>query len=261
MELYQPAEDTVAIETDIVYPGQITTAPRANQVDDPGYVPAETIEGLEEVGGLADWWENPEHWGSSKKYVGYGPVENKVTDPAVLEVLAKAAVVEALVLKWLAEKGETDKPALIKGKNALLELAKVEVVAAPNGEVALANEGDYESIWALWSNEPFKVVSTFAGSEAAAEEAISAEEARELVKSWGTSWKAARLDDVVVKFHVSFCLGIRFVGMCFTDFFAGCQGDSAADRPHCPRWQAPQLQYPQCPRCPHCQAPQAQEAC
>jgi hypothetical protein len=189
----QFSSDTVAINTGLVFPGSIEAVPRPDEVKDSDYVPAETIDGLEEVGGLADWWENPDHWGSVQTYVGFARQE-KILDPAVLEVFTKSALVEGLVLQRF--KKRENKPAVAtKGKETLLALAGVEVVAGPDGAATLKNEADYERVWSLLENAPSEATE--------AELPIATEEARELARSFGSSWKAVRIEDPVVKFHVS----------------------------------------------------------
>ncbi|CRK23673.1 hypothetical protein BN1708_018050, partial [Verticillium longisporum] len=56
------------------------------------------IIGLEEVGGYEGWWEREGHWGPESEYTPFAAAE-RVQDAAVLEVLTRQAVVEALAFR------------------------------------------------------------------------------------------------------------------------------------------------------------------
>jgi hypothetical protein len=199
----EPVEEQV--ETDLSYPAELREVPRAADITDPSYVPATTADGLEEVGGLEGWWDNPEHWGSSKDYRGFGPV-NKVTDPAVLEVLTKQAVVEAIavVAQVKSLKKATDLMLDYGNKDQAI-LANTEIVAGPDGAAALKSEKDVKGIQG--------VIQRNVQSQKDSPEAYipSPEEAREMIKAWGSSWKATQLKDPFVKFYVS---SIKFTTVC-----------------------------------------------
>lgn len=156
-DLYPPPAAAAEIPTQLVYPRQLTTAPAAADVTDPAYRPADTADGLEEVGGLADWWEQPAHWGDAEGGPGrlvhavvnpFGPVA-RVADPVVLEVLARRAVVEALAVAGARVKRKVvDRlfAASADGLHGLEEVLRVEIVAGPDGAAALSTEGG-KRVW------------------------------------------------------------------------------------------------------------------
>jgi hypothetical protein len=231
-----PAE----INTQLVYPQGITTAPDATSVSDPTYTPAETSDGLEEVGGLAGWWDEPAHWGSeggAAQFVHsvvspFGPAE-RVTDPAVLEVLAKRAIVEALVVARFA--GAEKRKAVDRlfahagASDRLGRIVGVEVVAGPDGAATLKEPRHFQKVWGLLKSavtnakkqqqqsvdevdevpvEAMEAEAEAAVPEVQAEKAASAPEltpqyAKQLMGSWNKEWKKAELRDPVVKFFVS----------------------------------------------------------
>ncbi|KAK4225737.1 hypothetical protein QBC38DRAFT_420650 [Podospora fimiseda] len=200
VELEETAEyeaEAPAIETDLVYPGEIVEAVPAEDVMDPHYKPAESMNDLVEVGGLQNWWEDPDHWGSSKKYVGFGPTE-KVTDPALLQWVARRAVVEALVLKeHVGPKAKKLRHALLRASGVpkeLSQLVNAEIVAGPDGGAALK---DSESAYTIYKRSLNKKHGAVQGLGA------TAEEASPLVASWGKEWKKIELRDPVVKFFAA----------------------------------------------------------
>ncbi|KAJ4303857.1 hypothetical protein N0V88_001454 [Collariella sp. IMI 366227] len=177
--------------TKLVYPrGNASMAPEASSVTDSAYTPAETADGLEEVGGLAGWWDNPAHWGDAERgarafvqdvAAPFGPSE-KVTDPAVLEVLARRAVVESLVVERFAP-GEKNKKLVARlmrfaqAGDRIGKFMRIEVVAAPNGRVVQAAE------------EPAPLPTP--------------EEAQKYIQSWKQGWRKAELKSPVVKFFIA----------------------------------------------------------
>lgn len=184
-------------DTDLVYPRAAVEVPTAQEITDPDYVPAESGDGLEEVGGLVDWWERPGHWGESKKYVGFGPVE-KVGDPAVLEVLARRAVIEALAIKQYSKKSAKDKTAAalqaVIGQEELSSIEEVELAPGENNTVAVKDQDDLKIVWSSLSKA--------APASAPSSPSISIHEARRLSRTWGNEWKAAVIQDPIVKFYV-----------------------------------------------------------
>ncbi|KAL2127119.1 hypothetical protein VTI74DRAFT_11310 [Chaetomium olivicolor] len=216
------------IQTQLVYPRNISAAPDASSVSDPAYKPAETAEGLAEVGGLADWWEDPSHWGSAaggaRQFVQsvaspFGPTE-KVTDPAVLEVLARRAVIESLVVARFAGKEKTKAIDRLfryaEGGDRLGKLLKADVVAGEKGAVELKEHADYVRTWDLLKSAVTRAKQAAqknaesAEGEAAAVETTkkpaklpTPEEAQRFIKSWDKGWKKAGLRNPVVKFFIA----------------------------------------------------------
>ncbi len=254
------------IPTKLVYPRLTTTATAPDKVTDPGYKPAETAEELEEVGGLADWWDEPAHWGSEEGVASvvraaaprFGPAE-KVTDPAVLEVLVRRALVEALVVARFAGKGKMELvDRLFKNCPELYALNKVlgmEVVAGKDGAATLRRPADWQSAWdtlnaadrvaAQRQQQSEEAAGTWeiGEGEAAAEpevgvkldRPISQEFAQSTIERWGKAWKKAELRDPVVKFYVSapFPIGASCSVSQLTPNITGRQAHPAIDRaPH-----------------------------
>lgn len=135
----------------LAYPQTFTTAAPPSQIDDPSYKPAETAEGLEEVGGLAGWWDQPSHWSNALVPPTFGPAPTeRVTDPSVLQVLARRAVVEALVA---VKHGGADRKRLdrifarVPAAKKLGKIVTKPLVVGEGRELALENEKDWVSVW------------------------------------------------------------------------------------------------------------------
>lgn len=181
-------------ESGLIVPGTVQLAPLPGQIADSTYVPAESGAGLEEVGGLEGWWEDDQHWDQSLEFRGFGPRE-RVTDPAVLEVLARQAVAEALAVQQQQQNADLlTSTAWARGSSgpAALELqfdlATDGTVTGVRGNVAGVVEG-------LTVEEAAEDVSA----------QLEADEAQALVAAWtnDVSWKAISLRDVALKFAVS----------------------------------------------------------
>lgn len=185
------------IPTEIKAPGRLRSAPRPDDVQDAVYTPALTAEGLEEVGGVADWWEDDKHWSPSLEYVGFGPRE-KITDPAVLEVLTRRAVVEALAVREVEGDEALGASWQAGGQEALLKALSIKPVVGENGAVKL--DGDITSVVEDLKSQPVAE-----GLEQQSQEdfALPAEQAIEFRKSWDKSWKTISLDDPRLKFTVN----------------------------------------------------------
>jgi len=189
----------------LVYPTRTVDAPRISDVTDPRYKPAESGEGLAEIGGLADWWDQPGHWDASKDFVGFGLQGGKVTDPAVLEVLTRRAVVEALALKSASGVDKNKLGAALPGTRALLDqTVGIElVVGAEDGKLALRDELDGAKVLGLLKQAAVDGAATKEELSVELAVPIAAEEARQLAKSWDAGWKKAAIDDAAVKFYIA----------------------------------------------------------
>lgn len=180
----------------LVMPGAVETAPRPGNVGDATYVPAESGEGLEQVGGLDGWWEDDRHWDSAVELRGFGPVQ-RVTDAASLEVLARQAVLEALAVRS-SSSSDSDSVSLAEawprgGPAARQAALGLDVDVAEDGSVQ-GLRGDVAGVVAGLSP---------AGAEAEDGAALDADEARELVGSWDARWKqVSLLEDAALKFAV-----------------------------------------------------------
>ncbi|GAB1316139.1 Large ribosomal subunit protein mL50 [Madurella fahalii] len=151
-----PEEDYAELSVEpkpstLAYPQSFTTAAPPSQIDDPSYKPAETAEGLEEVGGLADWWDQPAHWSHALVPTTFGRAPaDKVTDPFLLQVLARRAVVEALVA---VRHGRADRKRLdrifgrVPATRKLDKIVTKPLVAGEGGEVTLADKKDWVRVW------------------------------------------------------------------------------------------------------------------
>ncbi|KAK0707670.1 ribosomal subunit 39S-domain-containing protein [Lasiosphaeris hirsuta] len=193
----------IHIETDLVYPSKVRVAPLRDNITDPDYVPADRADDLEEVGGLTNWWEQPEHWGNSKRYVGFGPTE-KVRDPMLLTVLVRRAVIEAVALRKFSPNIMRPEGllAVTRGQKELLNTVEVTPIAAGDGSVTLGGEkGDWVKVWAQLSQ--VKRESEEVKKGPAPEPELTPAEAKVLVQKWGSEWKSLKLLDPVIKFYAA----------------------------------------------------------
>lgn len=201
MEEYLPEEDPdvdlvdADLATEIKAPGRLKSAPRPDDVEN-DYTPALTGEGLEEVGGVADWWEDDKHWSPALEYVGFGR-RDKITDPAVLEALTRRAVVEALAMREMEGEAALGGSWQEGGRESLLKALEVEIVVGEDGAVAL--KGDVAAVV-----EGLKTQSGAPESEQQSQAGfvLPAEQAIEFRKSWDKGWKSISLEDPRLKFAV-----------------------------------------------------------
>ncbi|KAL2255255.1 hypothetical protein VTK26DRAFT_3749 [Humicola hyalothermophila] len=156
--------------TNLVYPHGITDAPAPTDVTDASYKPAETAEGLAEVGGLAGWWDEPAHWGSPEGPAGavraclqtFGGASNvdngaAAADKNVLEAVVRRAVVEALVVKRFMKKevgkvgavDEVFESTLEMGGERLAKILRAKVVPGEDGQATLGDFRDWQRVWDL----------------------------------------------------------------------------------------------------------------
>ncbi len=218
LEALQPEESEAAElaydaqpEDGLVVPGELETAPRPGQINDASYVPAESGAGLEEVGGLDGWWDDEANWDTSIEYRGFVP-QRHATDPAVLEVLARCAVMEALALRQRLQQGGGE-------EGVTLASASVTTWSCNGGlsalRAALALQPSVQGADVTVAGDVAAVVESLMGGYGADTIAeslpfdVDVEEARELVASWqkdGSNWKEIALDDVALKFAVCHCL-------------------------------------------------------
>lgn len=203
-----PVRPSAPIRTDLVLPpAERTVAPRADDLDPEaeGYRPAYTADGLEVVGGLEGWFaEDKNHWGASKKYVGFAPPFDKDIAPAVMEVCAIRAVLEAAAVaareSARGKRRAEDKPETILaatwrhgGREGLNRALQMKWSTAADGTVQVGEGSEAVARALLKGPEDTAVVR---------EEEIPAEEAKEILKKWDRSWKKISLQDVKLKFAV-----------------------------------------------------------
>lgn len=207
------SESKISLMTDLVLPPtDLTVAPRPSDLDvdadadAEAYKPASTADGLEVIGGLQGWFDpaaEPEkdHWGPSKRFVPFAPVENKVTEPVLLELCAVRAVLEAVALDtYLNERGLGDGPKTlladtwrndgIQGFNRVLGM---ECVIKEDGKVQLGK--NWETVARALEADP--------EAEAAVKDLMPpVQEAAEIAKTWVPGWKKISLQDAKLKFAV-----------------------------------------------------------
>lgn len=164
-------------------------AEHADKVSDPSYVPANTMDGLETVGGLRNYWEKEGHWGADARFVGFRPALRTLEVP-VLEAAARRALVEALAIQ--ASGGDLMMKEWPLTQDA--QWTRVDITIGADGAPTLGGNAD-------------GVVSSLQkGSGAEAEEvtqrALTSEEAAENAERWGEEWKTAALKDLRLKFVV-----------------------------------------------------------
>ncbi|CAK7274454.1 hypothetical protein SEPCBS119000_006180 [Sporothrix epigloea] len=181
-------------EPSLIVPGHIVSAPRPDQVADSSYIPAESGDGLEEVGGLDGWWENNEHWDQSLVFRGFGPQQH-ITDAATLEVLARQAVMEALAVQQQQQPSLLTGTAWSRSSDAQAALA-LQVDVAADGSVS-ALRGDVAA-----------VVNGLAGPDEHNDDNAAqptAEQAQALTESWAedAGWKTISLRDIALKFAIT----------------------------------------------------------
>ncbi|EFX02234.1 hypothetical protein CMQ_2283 [Grosmannia clavigera kw1407] len=181
----------------LAVPGPVETAPRPGNVGDATYVPAESGEGLEEVGGLDGWWEDGRHWDPALEFRGFGPAQ-RVTDSAALEVLARQAVLEALAVCSSSSSSDVSLTgAWHRGGSAARQAAlSLDVDVAEDGSVQ-GLRGDVAGVVAGLSPADVEL------EDGATTTALDADEARELVGSWDASWKQVSLEDAALKFAIT----------------------------------------------------------
>ncbi|KOS19847.1 hypothetical protein ESCO_005615 [Escovopsis weberi] len=169
------------------------TAERDVPAADPTYVPATEADGLEEIGALSTWWDQPGHWGEESEFRGFGRAGRGGRDGApvgreVLEVHLRRALVEVLALQAAGRFAEwATRRWRAGGRAAMDEALGLGVQVHEGGRATLAGDGG-------------KVAEGLVGEEAAAEteelpEQLTAEEAKGMIKQWDSSWKTVVLDD------------------------------------------------------------------
>lgn len=149
---------------------------------DPTYVPATELEGLDEIEPIKTWWERPGHWGEESEFRGFAP--KKVEDKAVIELYLRRAVVETLALQeagllndWVAKKWRA-------GDRAELDQTLAVDIVVQDGKATL--KGDLGSVTGRLTSQV---------EELEQAETVSAEEAKEIVKTWDASWKEVALNE------------------------------------------------------------------
>lgn len=193
LEAFEADPERIEIHTDLNIPSEIRKVPLPEEITEPGYTPAETLEGLEWVGGVSNWWEDERNWPASKNYVGFGR-SDKVVDPAALEVLTRRAVIEALAVRKGAGDEALSASWQAGGHDQLVAALGVGVEVSVDGSAELTGDfmGVVEGLTARAEEQDV----------GGADWSLAPEEAREFLKSWDRSWKQISLEDLRLKFAV-----------------------------------------------------------
>lgn len=173
-------------------------AAREDEIADPAYVPAVTAEGLNTVGGLAGWWHHPDHWDVSGDFVSFRPRE-KVTEPALLEVAVRQAIIEAFALREIGREDQLVAAWPTTFSKADLQgLLASDVKGAEDGGVTLGGDAKSMIEGLLWRDHM-----DAEEQYAALPDALSSEEAAALSQTWDLSWKLISLEDPRIRFAVT----------------------------------------------------------
>jgi hypothetical protein len=156
---------------------------------DPSYAPATSIEGLEEIQPVKTWWDQPGHWGAESEFRGFAA--EKVEDRALVELSLRRAVVEAFALQEAGLLNEWSAKKWPAGERAELDQTLAVEIQVQDGKATL--KGDVQSLAGRLTSEV---------EESEQVDKISAEEAKEIVKTWDASWKQVVLSDQHLKFAV-----------------------------------------------------------
>ena len=184
---FQPRDRTPAalLDSQLVLPPRRSEATSEKQAaaEDPNYVPATDAESLEEIGTISTWWDQPGHWGQESEFIGFGS-KKKVQDKDLLEVYLRCAVVEALSLREAGVLSEWATKKWREGTRSDLDQALAVEVQVHDGQGTL--NGDSAAIASSLRAKTEEVDRA---------KRITAEEARQLGKTWDSSWKNLVLDD------------------------------------------------------------------
>lgn len=176
-------------------PPQRTEAdtPKEIETKDPSYEPATSMDGLEDVEVLSQWWDQPGRWSELDTFKGFGSVE-RVTDKAAIEVYLRRALVEVIALQETGALGEWATQTWAEGSREQLDATLTVEIVAEEGAAVL--KGDVAAV-----ADSVKQQSEYE-TEVARPERLAAAEAAEMIKAWDASWKEIRLNDEM-KFAVS----------------------------------------------------------
>ncbi|KAG6001187.1 hypothetical protein E4U54_001157 [Claviceps lovelessii] len=160
---------------------------------DPSYVPATDAQGLEETSTLKTWWDQPGHWGEESLFRGFGSSE-KVADKNVIEVYLRQSVIEALSLKQqqLGQEQQTGSSDWSVQKWRQVSRSELDRVlgadlVVQDGRASLGGDD------AAFISQSLVVKEAGEADDAAAK--ITPEEAREMVRTWNSSWKEVVVDE------------------------------------------------------------------
>lgn len=178
----------------IALPPQRTEATAERDVAglEPTYVPATTIDGLEDIPTLKQWWDQPGNWGEESIFRAFASAE-KVVEGAPVEVYLRRAFVEVLALQETGALSEWATKKWREGPRADLDSTLTAEITVQDGVASI--KGDAVAI----------ADSITSDVEDAVVERVSVQEAEQLVAGWDASWKQTQLNEQT-KFAV--CLNL-----------------------------------------------------
>ncbi|KAK5995315.1 hypothetical protein PT974_03718 [Cladobotryum mycophilum] len=189
LESRPPQDKTPAAvrNTRILLPAKRSEATTEQELKtaDPTYVPAMEADGLEEIGTLSTWWDQPNHWGEESEFKGFGSTQ-RVVEKDIIEVHLRRAVVEVLALQQAGAFPEWATKRWQEGARAELDEALLFTIEVVDGKATLTKDASAVAE-SLTSDVETDV----------AREGLTAEEAKGLVKQWDPSWKSIVLNDEV----------------------------------------------------------------
>lgn len=197
LDVQQQAEYSMPqelLDSRVPLPPQRTEAATETQLtsNDPTYVPATTIDGLEEIPSLDKWWEQPGNWGDESVFRGFASTE-KVMDRSVTELYLRQALVEVLALQETGALSEWTTKKWRQGSISDLEMKLAAEIVVKDGIASI--KGDVAAI-------ADSVTSDVQQSEQAL--TITSEQAQQVLQPDNGSWKETTLN-TQFKFAVSIC--------------------------------------------------------
>ena len=159
---------------------------------DPNYIPAQTMDQLEEVMDMDTWWEQPGHWDAEQDFRGFANSE-RIYQGDVVEVTLRRAVVEVLALRRAGKLEKWATMGWVEGGRERMRKVLEAKIVVEDGKGSLV-EGSEVLIDLIKKNSQ--------SHYAVGSSVIAPEEAAEMVKAWDQSWHDIVLDDTA-KFAVS----------------------------------------------------------
>lgn len=193
----------------VLPPSERTVAPRVDDLSS-DYQPAERADTLEVVGGLEGWFaEDKNHYGVPK-YVGFAPLYDKDAPPALMELCAVRAVLEAVAVATFVKSAP---PTAVRRRKKSSSSPKSLLAAKWRDG---GREGLDRALQMRWTVDKDGNVEVSEGHEAILQElrvnpedaaaasdgSIAAEEAQEILKTLDQRWKRISLADSSLKFAV-----------------------------------------------------------
>lgn len=172
------------LDSRVALPPQRTeaTAERDVAALEPTYVPATTMEGLEDIPTLKQWWDQPGNWGEESIFRAFASAE-KVVEGAPVEVYLRRALIEVLALQETGALSEWATKKWREGSRADLDSALTAEITVQDGVASL--KGDAAAISDSITSDV----------EDAVVERVSVEEAQQIAAGWDASWRQTQLNE------------------------------------------------------------------